>query len=165
MARPSKLTDETIEKICEAIRAGSYPESAAEFAGISVRTFWRWFDRGTKVRSGIYKRFVRAVQKAERDGEVALAAMVRKGAPKDWRAAAFLLERRYAERWARKEQVNVSGEVTHGGGVKIIPAKVICLPEEEPDLTRLIAAGEQPKSLPVSNASDGSGSSNGNAGD
>jgi len=144
MARPSKLTNEVVDKMCEAIRAGSFPESAAAFAGISVRTFWRWYERGKKVRCGVYKRFVAAIDKAERDGEVALAAMVRKGAPKDWRAAAFLLERRYHERWARREELSVHGEVTHGGGVKIVPAMTVFLPEEEPDPTRLLRPTPSP---------------------
>ena len=46
MARPTKLTVEVRDRIVAAIRAGNYPEAAAQAAGISPSTFYRWLGRG-----------------------------------------------------------------------------------------------------------------------
>ena len=143
MAPPTKLTPSLQTKICDVVRAGSAPESAAVFAGICSKTYKRWMERGRRSRSGPYRAFARAIEKAERDCEVALASIVRKGAANgDIRAARFILERRFRERWGKLDKVEVSGEVHHGGGLRI------CLPPEDPDPTIILAIADN-DALPV----------------
>src|SRR4051812_29985515 len=114
MGRPTKLTPELQARICELIRTGGvHPETAAVSAGICEKTYSRWLVRGRQSRSGIYVAFVRAVSKAMRDWEAGLTITVRKAASKDWRAAAFLLERGAPERWGKRERVDVKADVTH----------------------------------------------------
>lgn len=107
MARPSKLTPETLEKIIKAIRGGATYELAAAFAGISYETFNEW--RKTKPQ------FSEALREAE--GEAALvwlAKIEQAAASGDWRAAAWKLERRYPRDYGRSVQ-----EQQHSGGVSI----------------------------------------------
>ena len=105
MGRPTKLTLDVQSRVCEAVRAGNYLDVAAEFGGIGGTTFHRWMARGAKESSGRYRDFRTAVEKAERDAEVALVATWRRQAKDNWQAAAALLERRYGRRWGRRQTI------------------------------------------------------------
>ncbi len=105
MARPTKLTAELGEQIARAIRAGSYPEVAAQYAGVDRSTYYRWMERGdpdaTRAADRPYRRFRRAVEQAQAADEVRDATLIGKAAERDWRAAAWRLERRHRARWGR----------------------------------------------------------------
>ena len=105
VGRPSKLTAEVQTRVCEAVRAGNYLDVAAEYGGIGEATFHRWMSRGGKESKGTYRDFRTAVEKAERDAEVALVATWRRQAIDNWQAAAALLERRYGRRWGRRQTI------------------------------------------------------------
>ena len=72
---------------------------AARFAGISPRTLHRWLRLGRK--KGPYRAFRRAVYRALAQAEIRDVLVINKAGPKDWRAAAWKLERRWPERWGR----------------------------------------------------------------
>jgi hypothetical protein len=103
MARPTKLTPEVKERIVKAVRAGNYPEVAAQSAGISKATYYRWMSVGEKAVSGIQREFYEAVRDAEADAEVEVVARILKAVPEEWRAGLALLERRHPERWGRRQ--------------------------------------------------------------
>lgn len=132
MGRPSKLTPEVQEKICNAIRAGNYYEAACAYAGIDYSTFRRWMIKGEKTKKGKYHEFCEAVKKAEYEAEMRLVAMWQKHMPDNWQAIATFLERRFPERWARR--LDVKQEVQ--GQVKIehdIARKIV----EDPEASEL----------------------------
>lgn len=118
MGRPSKLTPEVQERICQAIRAGNYYEAACAYAGIDYSTFRRWIIKGEKAKSGRYHNFCEAIKRAEHEAEVRLVAMWQKHMPENWQAIATFLERRYPDRWGRRMDVKqdikqeVQGQVT-----------------------------------------------------
>ena len=110
MARPTKLTAEVSEKIVRAIRAGNYPEVAAGHAGIHAATYYRWMERGElegdAPEDDPYRQFRAEVERALADSEAAEVGLVVKAARDgDWRAAAWLLERRFGDRWGRHERL------------------------------------------------------------
>lgn len=110
MARPSKLTPEVSERIVRAIRAGNYPEVAAAHAGIHASTYYRWMERGALAgeapEDDPYRHFRAEVARALADSEAAEVGLVVQAARGgDWRAAAWVLERRFPDRWARRERV------------------------------------------------------------
>ncbi len=110
MARPTKLTPEIQERIVAAIRAGNYPEPSACSAGVSPATYYRWMKRGEEAKTGIYREFYEAVKRAEASAEVHAVAVIRKEiAAGDWRAAANFLERRFGDRWRRRESIEHDG--------------------------------------------------------
>jgi transposase-like protein len=121
MARPSKLTPETKDRIVAAIRAGNYAEPAARSAGISEATYHRWMKRGERESKGIYRDFYEEVRRAEADAEVEAVARLRKAMPDDWRACLSYLERRYTERWGRRR----AHEHTGAGGAPLRLAQVM----------------------------------------
>ena len=116
MARPTKLTAETQEKIVRAIRAGNYPEVAAAHAGIHPATHYRWMERGAlegdAPEDDPYRHYRAEVERALADSEAAEVGLIVKAARDgDWRAAAWVLERRFGDRWGRRDRLEQVHEV------------------------------------------------------
>lgn len=131
MGRPAKLDDVILlpdaqggktprvrwEVIVERIRASIPPESAAEATGVDASTYYRWMEKGADHWEGgtlrrartPYREFREAVTRARAEAEAINVAHVSTAAPKDWKAAAFLLERSFAARWRRRDTVHQAG--------------------------------------------------------
>lgn len=119
MARPTKLTPDLQEKICQAIRAGNYLETAAAYAGISKKTLHEWMRRGRRETERVEKaegrarvrkkeapfvEFLHSVEKALAEAEVRDVILIGKAAEVNWQAAAWRLERKFPDRWGRRER-------------------------------------------------------------
>jgi transposase len=113
---PLKLTPEIIGRIVQALRAGSYVETAAAHAGIHKDTYYRWMREGAAEREHIssgrkprkskalFLDLSDAVERAMADAELRDLALVSQASVEDWRAAAWKLERRNPGRWGRTRQ-------------------------------------------------------------
>lgn len=116
--RPHKFTPETVSRLLMAIRAGLPYHLAAEAAGISEATFHKWqrgvFPRG--VDPQMKQQFVEELTRARGESALRLIGIVTKAAPDDWRAAAWILERRFRESFGRNI-VEVTGE--DGGPLQV----------------------------------------------
>jgi hypothetical protein len=119
MARKLKITQDTTDKICLAIRAGNYAKVAAEMAGIGETTYYRWLEEGQKDNAPkIYREFWESIKRAEADAEVAAVALIRQAANNGtWQAASWLLERKHGERWGRNDKLRQ--EITGANGAPI----------------------------------------------
>jgi transposase len=100
VGRPDKLTDELKARLLEAVRAGVPVEVAAEYAGISRSTYYRWLSLAEE--DDRFRAFRDEVRTAEAEAEVHATATLRKAMGDDWRAALAYLERRHPERWGRR---------------------------------------------------------------
>ncbi|MDP2322555.1 MAG: hypothetical protein Q8N51_00815 [Gammaproteobacteria bacterium] len=99
--RPSKFTPEIRAKILDAISAGNYREVAAEYAGVGKRTFYTWMhDKGRECED-----FQQSVTQAENQAEIRMVALVAVAAKKDAKHAQWWLERKFHDRWGRKDHV------------------------------------------------------------
>lgn len=115
----NKIRDPDVrERIETALRAGAYREQAALHGGISVSTFYRWMkegeaahDAGIPIAESPHRQLWEAVQNAEASGELHLLAIIKEQAPKSWQAAAWILERKYPNKWGRFDRVEHSGKV------------------------------------------------------
>jgi transposase len=107
--RPTKLTPEVTTHITDAIHAGNYLDTAAAYAGISKVTLHAWLKRGRKEKTGKYRNFVNAVEKALARFEVQMVVIIAREAQKDWRPAAWMLERKFASRWGRRVEPGSNG--------------------------------------------------------
>jgi hypothetical protein len=96
MARPTKRTPEVEARLFDALRAGNTRRAACVYAGISDETLANWCRRSLD--------FLDALRRAEAHSEVALVALIRQHAREDWRAAGWLLERRWPTSWARRDR-------------------------------------------------------------
>lgn len=128
--RPSKLTAELQSRICDAIRAGNYIETASAYAGISKDTLYNWMKKGAREKERvagtsrsirkkeqIYVDFSDAVEKALAEAEVRDLIIISNAAKNDWKAAAWKLERKFPKKWGRKEQVSADIKTEHSGEV------------------------------------------------
>ncbi len=111
--RPSKLP--RAGQILAGIRAGCYPEQAAQAAGVSASTFYAWKARGEREKTGRYRDFLEELRKAEAEAERNAVEIWRSAIDDegDWRAAQAFLERRFRDRWGRHQTSELVGP---GGG-------------------------------------------------
>ena len=148
MARKLKITQDTTDKICLAIRAGNYAKVAAEMAGIGETTYYRWLEEGQKEGAPkIYREFWESIKRAEADAEVAAVALIRQAANNGtWQAASWLLERKHGERWGRNDKLRQ--EITGANGAPVV------LSIEEARRTVLAFLDEGDKDEPVDTGTD-----------
>lgn len=107
MGRHTKLTPEMQDRIVQAIQAGNYIEVAAQYAGISKGTLYRWLQNAEDPSADdIYRDFRDAVESARSAAEVRNVALIQKAANDGtWQAAAWYLERTSWQRWGRRTMV------------------------------------------------------------
>lgn len=130
MARPEKINDDIQKTIIDVIRAGNYLETAAAFAGIDVVTIRRWIKRGErelqriepkglkiKQSEKVYVEFCMAIKKAMAEAEMRDVLVIGSAAKENWQAAAWRLERKYPDRWGRKDKHEITGK--DGGAIEI----------------------------------------------
>ena len=132
---PPYKFDPTIgDRIVTWLQAGSFVETAAAAAGISKQTFYNWLARGARAEAEREEpslwAWARRIDQAQAEAELGLLGMVL-GAAKSgaWQAAAWYLERKFPERWRRRETVEHTGP---GGG-----------PVTTEEVTRLMTSGEK----------------------
>lgn len=116
MARPTRRTPEREARLLQALKAGNTRAAAAAYAGISDRTLRYWAEQSAV--------FADALSRAEDEAEVALVANIRIAGQTDWRAHAWLLERRKPESWGRRERVdlnvrNVAAQIAASQGLDV----------------------------------------------
>ena len=93
-----KLTEERKGILCQAIEEGCTYKLAAAAAGISESTLYNWLSAGRKARAGKQRELLEAMKKAEQRRAQLLLSRINQHSNKDWKAAAWLLERRYGYR-------------------------------------------------------------------
>ena len=98
-----------LDKLEQALAIGATFELAARYAGISPRTFTRWRSQAEQAKPGtalaeLRDRLTQAEARAAIGWLVHIEQAARAG---DWRAAAFMLERRYPEAFGRRVQADV----------------------------------------------------------
>ncbi len=131
MARPTKLTHDVIEDICNWLKLGYYQEDAATMAGISASTFYDWMKKGDEgqkaLESGtssslpaiqedseieivdMYSEFSEAVKKARAEAEGAHLRNIRRAADNGtWQASAWWLERSFPKKWGKRNTLDIS---------------------------------------------------------
>jgi transposase len=101
LGRPrSVMTPEAEEKIIRTVRLGIWPDRAADMHGIS------------KVAMRQHRRnnpeFFTALEKAEAEAEASIHGKILRHMDKQWTACAWMLERRWPKRWAKREYLEAS---------------------------------------------------------
>lgn len=122
VGRPQILTPELQQKVCTAIELGNYIETAAAYVGVRKETLYDWMRRGARYHRGdkgseddaIFGEFSDAIDTALAKSEVRDIMAVDRGAKKHWQAAAWKLERRFQNRWGRKDNIDIA----HSGRIE-----------------------------------------------
>jgi hypothetical protein len=100
---PLKLNAEVTRKLCQHVKIGSDPATAAEAVGISKDTLHEWLKRGHQaIQSGtkdnrerMFARLVNALNRAAAEAELRDTKRIDRAGNFDWRALAWKMERRY----------------------------------------------------------------------
>ena len=95
--RPTLLTPETSEKICENIRIGVSHDNSAYLADICPATLFAWLAKGREHRNQgletIHTKFLDDVKKASAEQEKRCVVRV-EGGSNGWQGSAWVLERK-----------------------------------------------------------------------
>lgn len=131
--RKPKITPEVIEQVCQYVEAGNYIDVACAAVGISRASYFAWGRTGAEVEARIeavggdlgdpetwpndlsdYEKlclnFLDRTNKANARAEAYAVAIVRKHMPDQWTAAMTYLERRYPQRWKRRDLHEVAAQ-------------------------------------------------------
>lgn len=121
MAQGRAVTTEDIEKLLAGLRLGMTRRAAASHAGFSKTTLYRMLENdadGTLVTE---------IEKAEAHAEGTYTGIIAAASEKNWQAAAWWLERRHPQDYAKRERVEMSGP--DGGPIE--SRDVTTLPDHE----------------------------------
>lgn len=144
MARPTKLTPELADGICQRLRAGVPRAFAAESQGIHRDSFYAWMALGKAARGCVvadcdddhhgptgadltYSEFSDTVERAEADAVALAVSCIAKGMSKDWRAAMAWLERRHPEEFKPRAEVATKADATLDA-----PFEIVLIPNARP---------------------------------
>ncbi len=157
IGRPTTLTPGLAKKLVKLVAELGAIEPAARLCGVPPQTVRGWITRGEDRHSQgrpptpEYVAFVASVEKAlgqwEYDRLARIAAAGEQ--PRNWTANAWLLERRWPERYGRRATVEVSGSVTMAqvrallDGVFALVERYVPEERRESEIANLAAVADQ----------------------
>lgn len=146
MGRPTKLTETVRDKICDAVEKGATFETSCEAIGIAASTGWEWLARGTgrdpdRPSTPEFAEFAEALTRARARAEQREVELILRAAEDDWRAAAWMLERRNPARYGRNPTQRL--DVTLRGGPPIRHKLGLTLGDVA-DFARELEKGDEP---------------------
>lgn len=105
IGRPQTYNQERADRVCEAVRRGLTYKQAASYAGISYSTLNRWRIEGQQDDSASeFREFWKAFEQAGGEAAFRCLGYIDEAASRgDWKAAAWMLERRYPKEWGRSQ--------------------------------------------------------------
>lgn len=174
---PRRPTPEVTQTIAAYVRAGSFPEDAAEAAGVPLDTFRRWLDsaRGRKPLPA-YRDFLRALDTAAAQARVAASLAVHRDDPVKWLTKGPGKQTPDRPGWTREVKplilaqdnrtVNLLADPGAAALIQTLLAALADHPEARKDVLRALNGDARPRAaLPPPKAVDaivsGPGSANG----
>jgi hypothetical protein len=91
----------TIAAICEIVRQGVAPVEAALVVGVCEDAFVEWLRAGKEGEEPAAT-LLRKLRQAEAEAELTVIGRIKLAAKSNWQAAAWIAERRWPERYARR---------------------------------------------------------------
>lgn len=104
---PIEINPEMVRLAREAMRLGMTNELACQYIGISQRTYYRILARGQNESGTVYAAFWQAISQGRSQCAAAQLARIQQAAQEDWRAAAWVMERRFGYH----RQLDIRGEI------------------------------------------------------
>lgn len=106
---PLKLTPKLQKEFVDYIAEGQYFETACGLCKIHYTTFRIWMIKGAAEESGMYHDFMVAVNEAEAKSERSANLYWQAHFNSDYRAIRDWMDRRFRNKWGRKDIVELSG--------------------------------------------------------
>lgn len=107
---PVKLTKELQDEICEWLSEGGFVENACHMVGISKVSYYSWRKQGREQKTGKYRDFLNATNKAQATAQTKLVSLIEQAAFRDWKAAAWVLVRMNPKVFAQSDRVELTGK-------------------------------------------------------
>ena len=106
MGRKTKLEDDIQQRLILAIERGLTIVDACEYSGISEKTYYNWLNKDTTQIKNDEERkkfvqFLQDIKKAQSECQMYCLDFIMKD--KSRQSKAWLLERRFPDRWAKKD--------------------------------------------------------------
>lgn len=106
--RKPKLSRQVLERAVDLKKGGANNCDICAAIGIAESTFYAW---SNAPKTPLQKEFSESIKKAEADYKNALLDIIMRDArEKDWKAAAWLLERKYPKEYARQDRLQATVE-------------------------------------------------------
>lgn len=112
LGRPPKISEDIIQEFKKVLPTCLFIESIGASLGLDRTTWKNWLKRGRREytrlkveaakpirKERLYLRFYLTYRKAIAKGEISLTKELKKHGKKHWQAIAFMLERRFQDRW------------------------------------------------------------------
>ena len=115
MARKTKLNQDIINEAEKLIKLGNYTLTVCKYLGIAESTWYRWMQEGEDEKKGISKEFYKTIKKAESHAEIRNVQLIQNAGNETWTASAWYLERKFPDRWGKKDRVDAN--LNHSGSV------------------------------------------------
>lgn len=104
----TKLTPAVHQQLKVLLAQGLHRVTACGAVRITPKTLRNWLDRGEQGEEP-FASFALDIAEAEAAYEAGLQDSIRMHAPEDYKAAAFLIERRFPKNWGAKQAIEHSG--------------------------------------------------------
>lgn len=119
--RKLKLNQEIIEKTVRLLSAGNYANTVCDYLGIGETTYYRWLQEGEKFSENkdrikdkdklLKIEFYESVKRANATAEIRAVSGILTAGEENWTALAWFLERKFSDRWSKKEKIEHSGRI------------------------------------------------------
>lgn len=127
---PSRYSEELAEKVIQHILLDQSVSEAAQAAGLHIDTIMGWVERGAQGNSK-YKDFAERYKKAQAQTEARFLSKVQDPNTRDWQRWAWMLERKWPNRWGRRLDITSAGEKIDSVDVFTYAAEVQKKKQEE----------------------------------
>lgn len=109
MPRKLKLNDEVIKDLCNYISNGLTNKDACAICGIPEETFYSWLrdaenGTGNKSHLQIKIKLAQSLKKAEANFKAFHLTKIMKSSNEDWKASAWMLERKFPKEYAKVDR-------------------------------------------------------------
>ena len=114
MGRKTLLYSKSKDRLLDAITKGLTINDACEYAGISEQTYYNWLNKDVSSIKNEedkkkYLEFLESLKKAQSECQMYCLDFLMKD--KSWQSKAWVLERRFPDRWAKKDMtINENNE-------------------------------------------------------
>ena len=122
--RKPKLTATVVKRCIELKKGGANNKDIAAAVGVSEASFYAWIQEKDSEGNALEKKPLEAelmegLKKAEADYKNALLDSIKLAGEKDWKAHAWLMERKYPAEYARTDRLQAEVSAKHSGGVAL----------------------------------------------
>jgi hypothetical protein len=156
MSRPIRPTPELTRAIVAFIRAGSFPQVAAEAAGLPTERFADWMERGARSRAPLaLRQFFQAIRKAQAEARLTVEVELRQSKPLDWLRCGPGKPGDLGEGWTTPLRGGASGEEKPVDLLALpltqeVIARVLSVLTPHPELRQAVACALDDLSTPAS---------------